>query len=159
VCVGECRRWRRGGLIDELPTGARLVAAAFHGRDLNPNRVIEPDRVRSVYAKLRPHGQTGLHWAAYGGHAGTVRVLLQHHAPVDVKDDRFETTPLSWALYAWSGGREHWAGEAYYEIVEQLLRAGARFDDEWLKQNGHASPTAKRIDEDARMRAILSETR
>jgi hypothetical protein len=112
-----------------------------------------------VGAKLRPHGQTGLHWAAYGGHTGTVRVLLQHHAPVDVKDDRFETTPLGWALYAWSGGREHWAGDGYYEIVEQLLRAGARVDDEWLKQDGHASPLTKRIDEDARMRAILAEAR
>ncbi|MBI1872886.1 MAG: hypothetical protein HYS05_03220 [Acidobacteria bacterium] len=86
-------------------------------------------------------------------------MLLEHHAPVDAKDDTFETTPLSWALYAWSGGREHWAGDGYYEIVEQLLRAGARVDDEWLKQDGHASPLAKRIDEDARMRAILAKTR
>jgi hypothetical protein len=111
-----------------------------------------------VGAKLRPHGQTGLHWAAYGGHAGTVRVLLQHHAPVDLKDERFETTPIGWALYAWSGNREHWAGDGYYEIVEQLLRAGASVDDEWL-QHGHASRLAKRIDEDPRMRAILAEAR
>jgi hypothetical protein len=113
----------------------------------------------NVDAKLRPHGQTGLHWAAYGGHAGAVRVLLQHHAPADVKDDRFDTTPLGWALYAWSGGREHWAGDGYHDIVEQLLQAGARVNDDWLKQDEHASPLAKRIDEDARMRSILTGNR
>jgi hypothetical protein len=74
------------------------------------------------------------------------------------EDDRFQTTPLRWALYAWSGGREHWAGNAYYEIVEQLLRARATFEDQWLMQNGHASPLAKRIDEGAQMRALLAKS-
>ena len=108
-----------------------------------------------VASKLRPHGQTGLHWAAYGGHAATVRVLLQHHAPVEVKDDRFKTPPLGWAMHAWSGGREHWAGDGYYDIVEQLLHAGARVDADWLKHDEHASPLARRIADDERMRAIL----
>ena len=109
-----------------------------------------------VTSKLRPHGQTGLHWAAYGGHAATVRVLLQHRAPVEVKDDRFETPPLGWAMHAWSGGREHWAGDGYYDIVEQLIHAGAQVDADWLKQDEHASPLARRIADDSRMRAILS---
>jgi ankyrin repeat protein len=111
-----------------------------------------------VALKLRPHGQTGLHWAAYGGHAGTVRVLLQHHAPVDVKDDRFETLPLGWALYAWSGGREHWASDGYYDIVEQLVHAGAPVNRDWLAQDERASPLAKRIADDAQMRTILTRT-
>lgn len=50
-------------------------------------------------AKLR-HGETGLHWAAYGGHALIVRLLLDHGAPIDVKDDRYDGTPLDWALHA-----------------------------------------------------------
>jgi ankyrin repeat protein len=113
-----------------------------------------------VASKLRPHGQTGLHWAAYGGHAGTVRVLLQHQGPVDVKDDRFGTLPLGWALYAWSDGRAaHWAGNGYYDIVEQLIHAGARVDADWLKQDEQASSLAKRIGDDSRMRAILMQTR
>ena len=45
-----------------------------------------------------------MHWAAYGGYAETVRVLLRHDAPVNVKDETFEGTPLGWALYAWAGG-------------------------------------------------------
>jgi len=49
-------------------------------------------------AKLR-HGATGLHWAAYGGHAAIVQVLLDRGAPIDVKDDRYQGTPLDWALH------------------------------------------------------------
>ena len=52
----------------------------------------------NVATKLKHHGQTGLHWAAFGGHANTVRVLLRHNAPVDVKDEAFEGTPLGGKL-------------------------------------------------------------
>jgi hypothetical protein len=30
-----------------------------------------------IDARLKHHGQTGLHWAAYGGHAETVKALLR----------------------------------------------------------------------------------
>jgi hypothetical protein len=49
----------------------------------------------------RHHGETGLHWAAFGGHLDIVRLLLQRKAPVDIKDERFGGTPLGWALYGW----------------------------------------------------------
>jgi ankyrin repeat protein len=56
-------------------------------------------RGMQVDAKLR-HGETGLHRAAYGGHALIVRLLLDRGAPIDVKDDRYDGTPLDWALHA-----------------------------------------------------------
>jgi ankyrin repeat protein len=112
----------------------------------------------NVSAKLRPHGQTGLHWAAYGGHAETLRMLLRHAAPVDVRDDTFKTTPLDWALYAWSGGREFWADDGYYEIVERLLEAGAQFDEGSLTPNAVPSSLAKKLEGDRRMQAILSRS-
>jgi hypothetical protein len=62
-------------------------------------------------------------------------------------------------MYAWSEGREYWAGDQYHEIVEQLIAAGARLDPESLTQDGHASPLATKIDEDARMRAIVAGRR
>ena len=49
-------------------------------------------------AKLR-HGETGLHWAAYGGHSAIAKLLLDRGAPIDVKDDRYSGTPLDWALH------------------------------------------------------------
>jgi ankyrin repeat protein len=56
-----------------------------------------------VDGKLR-HGETGLHWAAYAGHLAIVKLLLDRGAPIDVKDDRYEGTPLDWALH---GGHAH----------------------------------------------------
>jgi Ankyrin repeats (many copies) len=45
-------------------------------------------------AKLPHNGQTGLHWAAYGAHASTVKLLLERGAPVDTRDESFDGTPL-----------------------------------------------------------------
>lgn len=109
----------------------------------------------NVAAKLRHHRQTGMHWAAYGGYADTVRVLLRHNAPVNAKDDSFEGTPLRWALYAWAGGGPHKGDSRYYDVVKLLIAAGATFDEEWLNEEQSGTPIAKRIRQDAAMRAAL----
>ena len=41
--------------------------------------------------------QTALHYAAYGGHAGVVGVLLEHGARHDVRERQFERTAGEWA--------------------------------------------------------------
>ena len=56
------------------------------------------ERGLPVGAKLR-HGETGLHWAAYAGHSAIVRLLLDRGAPIDVREDRWNGTPLDWALH------------------------------------------------------------
>jgi ankyrin repeat protein len=89
------------------------------------------ERGIELHTKLRHHGQTGLHWAAYGGHAGAVRALLARGAAVDTKDDTYDGTPLDWALHAWGNARGNGAeaGRArYYEVVAELVRAGARLE-------------------------------
>ena len=106
-------------------------------------------------AKLRHHGQTGLHWAGYGGHADTVQVLLQRQAPVNAKDDAFGGTPLGWALYAWGGGGPDAGSDRYYAVVNLLVAAGATVEEEWLAETERGLPLAKKIREDARMRAAL----
>ena len=112
-------------------------------------------RGMDVAAKLRHHRQTGMHWAAYGGYADTVRVLLRHKAPVNVKDDTFEGTPLGWALYAWAGGGPHAGDRRYYDVVKLLVAAGATVATEWLNEDERDFPIAKRIREDSAMRAAL----
>jgi ankyrin repeat protein len=112
-----------------------------------------------VAAKLRHHGQTGLHWAASGAHPDTVRVLLRWKAPVDAKDDAFDGTPLGWALYAWAGGGPHAGSDRYYQVVNLLVGAGATVDQEWLADSERGLPLATKIREDARMRAALGTGR
>lgn len=116
-------------------------------------------RGMDVAATLRHHGQTGLHWAAFGGHLDTVRVLLQRQAPVNAKDDAFAGTPLGWALYAWGGGGPHPDSDRYYDVVKLLVAARATVEEEWLAESERGLPLAKKIRDDARMRAALGTGR
>lgn len=77
-------------------------------------------------------GETGLHWAAYGGHAEIVKLLLERAAPVDAKDETWGNTPLGWALYGWGNPPPEGTGSDYYEVVALLVAAGATAEREWL---------------------------
>jgi len=80
----------------------------------------------------RHHGETGLHWAAFGGHLDIVKLLLERRAPVDVKDERFGGTPLGWALYGWGNPPPGAERDRYDEVVALLVAAGATVEAEWL---------------------------
>jgi uncharacterized protein (DUF1810 family)/ankyrin repeat protein len=82
-----------------------------------------------VDAKLRHHGNTGLHWAAWGAHADVVRLLLQNGVSVNTRDEHFNGTPLEWALYAWATAS---ASKPWHHVVALLVRAGATHDPQWF---------------------------
>lgn len=85
-------------------------------------------------------GQTGLHWAAYGGHEDIVRRLLERRAPVDLKDERWRSTPLGWALHGWAHSPEENLAR-YHEVVALLVAAGSRVEMESIsKEKLRADP-------------------
>lgn len=71
------------------------------------------------------HGETGLHWAAYGGHAEIVEVLLKANLPVNVKDGIHGGTPLSWAVYGMNNPAPEFKNSRHREAADLLIRAGA----------------------------------
>jgi ankyrin repeat protein len=92
-------------------------------------------------------GCTGLHWASYGGHLDIVKLLLERNAPIDVKDEPFNGTPLGWALYAWGNPPPEEKNCRYYEVVGLLVAAGATVDPQTF--------TNDKVRADARMLAAL----
>jgi ankyrin repeat protein len=84
------------------------------------------ERGMPVDARLRHfgHGHTALHVAAYGAHADIVALLVRRGASLNVTDDTWGTTPLVWALHAWSQSPMA-PPEKYYEVVAMLVEAGA----------------------------------
>ncbi|MFN7996135.1 MAG: ankyrin repeat domain-containing protein [Bryobacteraceae bacterium] len=121
------------------------------------NRVIEflLDRGVEVNSSLN-RGATGLHWAALGGHADTVKILLERGARLDGVDETYGGTPLGWALHAWGKTRPgERAQGSYYQTVSILIRAGSWVDPRWLEQNGDPDSAAEEIRADPRMCAAL----
>jgi hypothetical protein len=59
-----------------------------------------------------------------------VKVLLQHGAHVRAIDKTWKTTPLQWALTGWQRSRH--PGQ-YFEVVAQLVAAGARVTPEIIE--------------------------
>ena len=105
--------------------------------------------------RLAPHGQTGLHWAAWEAHVDTLQTLLDAGAPVDIPDDDHRGTALGWALYAWGGGGPRPGDVRYYATVERLIAAGATLDQEWIDERQPPTRLGQALRQDPRMRAVL----
>jgi ankyrin repeat protein len=101
------------------------------------------------------HGQTGLHWAALGGHAEIVELLLKANAPVNATDQIHRGTPLGWAVYGWSNPAPDSKDAHYHEVVERLVHAGATVDREWIESPDRGSSLPSKLRADARMLAAL----
>jgi ankyrin repeat protein len=71
------------------------------------------------------HDATALHWAGFHGNPEMARVLLEHGAPVNLKGDRFDGTPLDWALHG-AEHREQCSTGDYAGVIAALRTAGGR---------------------------------
>ena len=70
------------------------------------------------------HNGTALHWACFHGNASMARDLLRHGAPVNVKGDEYNATPLGWARHGSVNGWHSKTGD-YDGTIKALLEAGA----------------------------------
>ena len=120
-----------------------LIWACEYGHEATARLLLE----RGVNVAAMPHGETGLHWAAFGGHARIVKTLLRWRAPIHVEDRRFGGTPLGWALHGWLDPSPDADKSGFYEVVARLIRAGAILNCE--------TPNAKRALAHSKMRAAL----
>jgi hypothetical protein len=100
---------------------------------------------------LRPkhRGVTGLHWAAHGAHTAVVQLLVDAGSSVDVPDDRWDGTPLDWALHGWQDPPPDAVTDQYYATVALLRSRGAQAAVSWI-----ANP---RVLADARMQHALQK--
>ena len=112
------------GLLSSLSERERAVLAdAARDNDLRA--------VKAMLAAGWPvdargqHRATPLHWAAWNGNSDMIRELLRHRAPVDVKGDEYDGTPLFWAVYGSVHGWRCKTGD-YAGAVETLIAAGAQ---------------------------------
>jgi hypothetical protein len=94
--------------------------------------------IRLLEAGARPElrglfGETALHWAALLGEDRLAGRLIEG-ADLNLKDEKYKSSPLGWAIHAWgdppagSRGRQR-------EVVELLVAAGARVEPEWLESD------------------------
>jgi len=68
------------------------------------------------------HGGTALHWACWKGYADLVKLLLDHHASLDIKDQSFQAPPSGWLHHGTQNCGE--PGGDYAEVARLLIAAG-----------------------------------
>jgi hypothetical protein len=175
ICWGKCQTHPLHYISDmlfdgtlqkgkELPLVDALVQA---GADINFNKNgksetpligaaslgAEEVGLRLLDAGARPElrglfGETALHWSALLGEDRLTSRLIEG-SDVDLKDEKYGSPPLGWAIQGWSNppagnhGRQH-------EVVALLVAAGANVEREWLE--------SERVRADAAMMAALKSS-
>jgi ankyrin repeat protein len=138
-----------GALVPKA-TPEQLASAFLYACGYGYLEVVRFLLERGVDPSVQCHGgETGLHWTSFGPHLEVARLLLEHHAALDVRDARFQGTPIDWALYAWSKA-EGAERERGYELVGLLLAAGATVHPGWLE-----ATAAGQSQSDPRMKELL----
>lgn len=69
------------------------------------------------------HGGTALHWACWKGYADLVKLLIDHKASLDIKDQSFHAPPSGWLHHGTQNCGE--PGGDFAEVARLLIAAGA----------------------------------
>ena len=116
-----------------------LISAASLGVEGVGARLVERGADVSRRGLFRA---TALHWSAFMGLDHLASLLIEAGSELELRDERYECTPLEWALYAWSSGTNG-RREGIPRVAAVLVKAGARVPAEALEG------------EDDAMRAVL----
>jgi len=71
------------GSLKANATKARMESGFMWACEYGRTSVVDFLLAKGLDPGAQPHGETGLHWAAYVGHAGIVKSLLKWKAPED----------------------------------------------------------------------------
>jgi hypothetical protein len=105
-----------------------LIGAASLGAEEVGLRLLDA----GANAKARGmFGETALHWAAMLGEDRLVERLIQC-SEVDLPDDKYQSTPLGWAVHGWCNSPAGNHGRQR-EVACLLVGAGAKVRPEWLE--------------------------
>jgi ankyrin repeat protein len=74
------------------------------------------------------HGYTPLHNAAWQGSGDLVDLLITRGHPVNIRDPRYDATPLQYAMYDCLVEKRHPEGE-FARVTRSLLEAGSSLTD------------------------------
>jgi hypothetical protein len=143
------------GALKPGTTNKQMEAGFMWACQYGRTKVVEFLLEKGLRVDAAPHGETGLHWAAYNAHVDILRLLLARTSPVNVKDRKFDGTPLGWCLYGWCEPSLEAEPDHYCEVVALLIAAGAVVDWEWLNDPFRGRRIKEKIDGDPRMVAAL----
>jgi ankyrin repeat protein len=141
--------FKKDGRLKPGATTAQMESGFTWACEYGRTRVVAFLLEKGMRIDASPHGETGLHQAAYGGHVAIVKLLLERNAALNIKDKRFGGTPLGWALHGWCYPPPETKHARYHEIVARLVAAGAGPAKDLDRVQ------AKKMRADARMRAAL----
>src|SRR5262249_24531969 len=130
----------------EMPVVEALLAAGADYNHQAPNGetpligaaslLAEEVGLRLLAAGARPDArgasrETALHWAAHAGLPRLVAGLIEKGADVNLKDARYHSPPLGWAIHGRFHSPQGKQGH-HHEVVALLVAAGAKVEPEWL---------------------------
>lgn len=98
-----------------------LIGAASLGAEEVGLRLIEAGADPSIRGIF---GETALHWAALLGEAKLVRKLIPG-ANLELKDEKYNSTPLGWAIHGFSNPPAGSNGDQL-KVAQLLIKAGAK---------------------------------
>jgi ankyrin repeat protein len=146
------RFFKKHGGLKATATTTQMESGFMWACEYGRTQVVTFMLEKGMRIDAQPHGETGLHWAAYGGHAAIVKLLLKRKASIDLKDRRYASTPLGWALHGWLYPPPEAKRRDHVKVVALLVAAGAAMDQQWLENDEEG----QRIRADRRMLAALS---